>query len=42
MQKLQIITVEFENGDAEISRLDVARRNSGVDMWDVLETYHSG
>ena len=32
------VTVEFENGDAEISRLDVAFDNSGVDMWDVLET----
>lgn len=32
------VTVEFENGDASISRLDVAFDNSGVDMWDVLDT----
>lgn len=34
------LTVEFEDGDAEISRIDVTLNpsTSGVDPWDVLET----
>lgn len=32
------VTVEFEDGDAEISRLDVSIASSSVDSWDVLES----
>ncbi len=32
------LTVEFEDGDAEISRIDVSISSTSVDSWDVLET----
>jgi hypothetical protein len=32
------VTFEAVDGDIEISRMDVAFVNSGVDMWDVLDT----
>ena len=33
------INVEFENGDAEIGRIDISVASSGVDSWDVFETF---
>lgn len=32
------LTVEFEDGDASISRVDVSIASTSVDAWDVLET----
>lgn len=32
------LTVEFEDGDASISRIDVSIASTSVDAWDVLET----
>ncbi|MCB9818072.1 hypothetical protein H6787_01140 [Candidatus Nomurabacteria bacterium] len=32
------ITISFENGDAEISRLDLAFTRTGADAWDAFET----
>lgn len=32
------LTVEFEDGDASISRIDVSIASTSVDSWDVLET----
>lgn len=32
------LTVEFEDGDASISRIDVTIASTSVDSWDVLET----
>ena len=32
------LTVEFEDGDASISRIDVTIASTSIDSWDVLET----
>lgn len=36
--EIATVTVEFEDGDASISRLDVSIASTSVDSWDVLDT----